>query len=304
MSDNIYAPPTFHGKSTEDAQEFLAYVERFAGYKHMHQGEILELLPVLLRDAASDFYDTLSPETKANWDDFKKSFLDRFGRSEAIRWKDASDLWHHAQGPTESCDDYIARMTRLAKRIPGLDEAMLRYSVITGLKSGAVKCHVLQANVQTMPELLQAARVAEMATASSTDSLSLLLTEIKNSNDKHAEHAAAFQQLTSRLGKLAVTSLDDRHRAMSRDRSPSPRRVHFEESRYRHPSPAPRGRSPVNYRPSTTYRRQQSPAPSKCQRCGLSHAYRTCPAQNARCLHCNRLGHFRAVCRQARRDRI
>ena len=307
LNDNIYAPPTFHGKSTEDAAEYLAYVERFAAYKHMTQTEMLELMPVLCRSVASDFYESMAPETRATWQAFKKSFLERFGRSEATRWRDASDLLKQVQGPAESCEDYIARVTKLAKRVPGLDEAMLRYAVISGLKN-PIKTHVLQADVKSMQELLQASRIAEMANSASNDSMTTLLDEIRTSNQKHAEHAAAFQQLTARLDKLSITSVDDQNSDMPRGRSPSPRRVRFEDTHSRRPSPAPRPRSPYfrpssNFRPSTTYRRQPSAATSTCQRCGSAHANRFCPAQNATCLYCHKPGHFRAVCRQARRGR-
>jgi len=81
LNDNIYAPSTFHGKSTKNAQEYLAYVQRFAAYKDMHQDEMLELMPVFLRDTASDFYDNLAPDARATWQDFKRAFLERFGRS-------------------------------------------------------------------------------------------------------------------------------------------------------------------------------------------------------------------------------
>jgi len=58
----------------------------------MHEDEMLELMPVLLRDTASDFYDNLAPDARATWQNFKRAFLERFGRSEALRWRDANSL--------------------------------------------------------------------------------------------------------------------------------------------------------------------------------------------------------------------
>ena len=151
-----------------------------------------------------------------------------------------------------------------------------------------------------MQDFLQRARVAEMANTSNDSAMTNLLSEIRSSNEKHAEHADAFQQLANRLDKMSVANVGDRDRDNGpRRRSPStaPRRVRFHEPDTRRP-PNVYGR-----RPTTTYKRQQSPIPSACQRCGSSHAYRNCPAQNATCLYCHKIGHFRAVCRQARRGR-
>jgi len=97
LSDSLYAPGTFHGRSNEDADSFLDYVDRFAKYRHLSDENCLELLPVLLRDAACDFYDTLTPTQLESWTNFKRAFLDRFGRSKATRWQDASSLWSEGQ---------------------------------------------------------------------------------------------------------------------------------------------------------------------------------------------------------------
>jgi len=39
-TDDKYAPSFFHGKSSEDASEYVAYLERYAAYKHLTDGEI------------------------------------------------------------------------------------------------------------------------------------------------------------------------------------------------------------------------------------------------------------------------
>ena len=85
----------------------MAYVERYATYKHLTERELLDLLPVLLRDTAIDFYDGLSHDQRATWQDFKQAFLARFGRSEAIPWRDAQDLWKQSQAPSESSDTWL-----------------------------------------------------------------------------------------------------------------------------------------------------------------------------------------------------
>jgi len=69
--------------------------------------------------------------------------------------------------------------------------------------------HVLQADVKSIPKLLQAARIVEMANSNTDNAMTTLLSEIWACNKTHAEHAAAFPQLTSRLDKLSITSVDE-----------------------------------------------------------------------------------------------
>ena len=102
--------------------------------------------------SAPDFYDSLTEAQKPTWQDIKEAFLERFGRSAAQRWNDMNMLWSQTQGDL-SVDDFVARLTRLAKRLPTLDDGMLKHAVIRGFKPH-IRTHVLQANVQTMTDLL------------------------------------------------------------------------------------------------------------------------------------------------------
>jgi len=203
-SDDKYAPTLFYGKSNEDADTYVAYIERYKAYKHLSDDEVLELLSVLLRDAASDFYDSLTTDRKTNWTDFKNTFLKRFGLSTAQRWNDTNKLWTEKQGEM-NVDDYVTKVTRLAKRLPDLDEAMVRHAIIRGLKSH-IRSHVLQADVRSMAELLHAARVAEMASSAADAEVSGALEELRESN---RQQLTAFQQLSERINKLSMTPLDN-----------------------------------------------------------------------------------------------
>ena len=75
-------------------------------------------------------------------------------------------------------DDYVTKVTRLAKHPPDLDEAMVRHAIIRGLKSH-IRSHVLQADVKSMAELLHAARVAEMASSTADTEVSGALKELR-----------------------------------------------------------------------------------------------------------------------------
>jgi len=305
--DDKYAPTLFYGKSSEDAETYIAYIERYKAYKHLFNEEVPERLPVLLRDAASDFYESLTVNQKTNWTAFKDTFLQHFGRSAAQRWNDANMLWTEKQGDM-NVDDYVTKVTRLAKRLLDVEESMLRHAIIRGLKPH-IRSHVLQADVKTMAELLHAARVAEMASSAADTEVSGALEELRESS---RQQLTAFQQLSDRINKLSMTPLDnattqnDYNQPRLRQ---SPRRVRFNDQSSRSPSPARRR--------STYYddRRQQLPAPSyghyrrppaqlansTCNRCGRFHTYRNCPAVDANCMNCQRRCHFSNVCRAGRR---
>jgi len=124
---------------------------------------------------------------------FKDTFLQRFGRSAARRWNDANMLWTEKEGEV-NVDDYVTKITQLAKRLPDLDESMLRHAIIRGLKPH-IRSHVLQADVKTMAELLHAARVAEMASSAADTQVSGALEELS---------ASSKQQLTADSVPAAV----------------------------------------------------------------------------------------------------
>ena len=166
--------------------------------------------------------------------------------------------------------------------------------------------------MQTMTELLQAAHIAKMAATSNDTTISAVIDELRATNQRHV---AAFQQLSARLDKLAVSpinnqaNIDDRPR-----RSPSPHIRFIDDRPRRSPSPAPRRRQYYIIRcppPSNNYRRQQTnyqqtPARQRfnltCYRRGRHHQFRQCPAVNATCLNCNKVGHLQSVCQAGRRS--
>ena len=251
--DNPYAPSTYHGSSTEDADDYIAYIERYATYRHLSEQQRLELLPVLLRDSAIDWYETLSHDEVSSWPNFKKSFLDRFGRTAATRFRDMTTLWSTSQATDETVDNYYSRMVNLARRLPHLDNVIIRDAVIRGLRP-SIRAKVLSAEVQTMKQLLDTARLSEMAISSEDDMMSSLLHELRTTKEQHSDE---IRQLSIRLDKLSMTALDHHHRD---ETSPSLRR-HVQSDGHPGRSPSPPPRSSTHYeqraRPPT-YRRHEN----------------------------------------------
>lgn len=299
-TDNVHPPPAFHGRTDEDVIDFFRYVERYATYKQMTTEERLAFVAILLRGAASDFYDTLQPRDRDTWADLKASFMARFGHSYAVQWRDVVNLFTLHQQPTETADDFISRVTGHAKHLPELDETIVRYALLNGLKP-EIRSYVLQLSPTSLSELLQAARIGDTA-SSSHPSMTSLLSELHQSNQLHEQHQATLDSLTARLNKLSVSSVESPDYNQPRSGSPSPRRVRFNDQRGRPPSTPYNSRQPYyrDFSPPRP-RRYQQPSATTCTRCGRDHSSSRCPAMHARCLNCDQTGHFRIMCRRGRR---
>ena len=198
-----------HRKSTEDAFEFVNYVEKFADYKDMSEGEKLKLVSVLLRDEAADFFDSLThtstgdndDEDTPTWDQFHDAFLQRFGRLQATEWRDVQQLFANPQRIDETASDFISRLTRIARRIENVDNQLLQHVILAGLKP-ELRTHMIQSQSTDLDDLIQNALIADAAVTSTTNpALSQVLAELKT-NDLHARHDAAFQHCMGPIGLL------------------------------------------------------------------------------------------------------
>ena len=64
---------------------WLIRIEKYAAYKGFPEREKPNFLAVLLRNGASDWYDTLTTKTKASWETMKTAVQQRFQDSELLR---------------------------------------------------------------------------------------------------------------------------------------------------------------------------------------------------------------------------
>lgn len=72
--------------------------------------EKLNLLAVLLRDNASNWFDMLPDARRVNWNDIKRAFKECFQESDLLQWQKATDLWNRVQSSTKTVDAYITAM--------------------------------------------------------------------------------------------------------------------------------------------------------------------------------------------------
>jgi len=309
-SDSV-KPPTYCGKTDEDADSFMKQFKRYAVYREIEgdDGKQLKLFSVVLKESASDWLDALPNASKDTFAHLKEAFEQRYQTTTAIKYRSAKDIFARKQAENESVDDYVTKMRRLGGMI-NVPDNILCFAIINGLKPH-IASHVTQVNPDTVSSILEAARLAELtalAAASFDDSAVC---------KQMAEMQSEMRRLGQRLDRATTVSV-------SPSRSPTPERrsVSFDVSSSR-PFSGPQQRQQFSRRGpfrggrysqpgrwfQTPQRQDQgqtgdsynraSSGEDGCSRCGMYHALHAyCPASNRSkvCNYCQKPGHFSAVC--------
>jgi hypothetical protein len=308
-------PPTFSGKANEDADSFLNAFERYIRYREIKDADKkLNLLAVLLTDAAGDWFESLPDSSKTSYDNLRAAFASRYQSTDTIKFKCAAEIFTRKQGETQSVDDYVTQMCKLAK-LCSADENILKFAIINGLKP-YISVQVTQAKPATIDKILEVARLAELAMPRAA---------VANPDSAISQQLAEMQTEMRRL----MTKVDKAMVSNVRSRTPTPeRRVHFEQAEPRGPSSAPVKNVFVDRRidsgPVNNYRTRQSMTPRSsynqqrqqpvnyrtqrqplqrptepCTRCARLHNKQAfCPARDPTkvCNFCGKPGHFQAAC--------
>ena len=77
---------------------FVREVRQYANFRNMSDEHKLAFLPVVLKDAASDWFDMLPDDTRSSWEQLRTKFKERFQDSDVMRWQKASKLWAATKG--------------------------------------------------------------------------------------------------------------------------------------------------------------------------------------------------------------
>jgi len=80
-------------------------------YRENNDIDKLNLMALLLQDAAGDWYDGLDDEIMMSWRTLRDAFLKRFEDTQVLRWRRTNELHQRVQRQSESVDDYITAMT-------------------------------------------------------------------------------------------------------------------------------------------------------------------------------------------------
>jgi len=300
-----FAPPAFNGTNT-DADTWLAHFQRYAEYRQLTDQDITAIFPLFLKDSAIDWYDALSADLKNDVTSLTGNFKSYFGKTELDYVFDDETVFTRVQRPNEKARDYISQMQKLAKRVPHLQEEILHWVILRGLRPWMRASIIAQkGDLKSVADILECAKVAESAGLGKDDDsadgtkINQLMREVRAGREE-------VQQLTAKMAKMSIS--------VAQSRSPTPerrqQRVSFQDQ-----ANATAGR---RYMPTTPYSsvrgswRASSPYPNRqfspsgtafqpCDRCGRVHALNRCLAINLTCFGCGRRGHLRARCRSARR---
>ncbi len=303
------SPPSFSGDGTQNASLWWDSVTNYSTYRGLNDQQTVALFPLLLRETALGWFQTLPEGSRDTTEHLKPAFLDAFGQPEATRWSRERMLYSMQQTPSQTTLQFVTKVRTAADGLK-LDDAHLLRLIIGGLRP-SIRAFVLQQKPATIKELLTAATVAEQTAPPSDSTLAVdsLMTELQ----------AIRQQMSAMMPQVRE----------ARSPSPSPRRprVHFQDQgpqkttyqpqpRYqqqparpfsRPPSPAARRWPPQSQsQPQQTSGRRQPLGPdasqSTCYSCGKSHRRASCPNRHSICFFCHKEGHLQKVCRQAKRQ--
>jgi len=308
-----FAPQSFTGTNM-DADAWLAHFQRYTEYRQLSENDVIAILPLFLKEVAIDWYENLPANVKQDQEALMSNFKTYFGKSPLDYVFDDESVFSRTQKATEKVRDYVAQMQKLAKRVPGLDDDLLIWAIIKGLRP-FIKTSVIQhkAEVTTLADLLQHAKLAESAGAGTTDD-NFDDAQIRQLRDEIRAGREEVQQLNARMTRMTLSAVQQRSPTPTR----RPQHVSFrpdggwEKQRVGGPSREAasftRGNRRGQYRPYNNNRITQSSGygpgtmPQECSRCGRYHTgNRPCRAAGLSCFNCGRVGHVRARCFMGRR---
>ena len=288
-------PPSFSGRSTDDAFAFVKEFERYVAWKNVTTDDRKRaLFAVLLRDNAGAWYDTISDADKSSFDALRSAFDKRYLSTDAVKHRSARDLFSRKQAESETVDDFVASVRRLALLI-GVNDDVIRWVLLCGLKPH-LSAIVAQQKATTIDEILDAARLAELTTTQPSSSDTIIMDQL-----------AKLQLEVRRLGQ-------DRVAAVGPSRSPTPerRRVAFEHD-YDRRSPTSNVRSSLSSvnqgqrRATPSYNWPQKsgqqfadqPACFRCAKPNCSGQRGMCVAFGKLCFACGKPNHVSRACKSA-----
>ena len=300
ITESSLTPAPFHGKDTENSQDWVTYFTRYVTFKQLPQSASLALFALLMRGGANTWFCSLSDETRSDYDAVVDRFRAKYAPAPISLWRRASELWNRDQRPDESAEDYVSDMMRKARDV-GAEPPMTRYAIVRGLRP-QLRTYVMQQNPTTTAELLDAAKVAEATIVDSGPSVS-----------------SEILEAISRLEQRVAAPVDTMRRVDTRRRSPAPfgrspltsrPSVRFDDRRQPPPFNGYRGRDRGRTPPPAPAPSQMSagplaprpPSQAGCRNCGRVHAANACFAFGKQCHNCGKRNHFAVCCRSARRS--
>lgn len=302
----------FKGDGTQDVKTWFTNFGQWAKFHDLPDEKIIDAFPFYLEGHAKIWYDSLSAEQKLNHKTIKNLFQERF--KELDKFLDLSVL-QMKQDETEPVDDFLTRLIKKGT-IKNISDKILLSVAMNGLRSD-IRTHVVTQNPKSIEQLRKIAILAEKFQPSQSITLENyehLLTEIQSLKEKiktqseindmkcyEAQNKNQPQYFASQNCKELPAIQNHRVRYFSPTQQTPiylPRRQNIRVNRSR----TARNELPeVNVTPTTLqlthHPRMIAP---QCYFClGTCMDRSRCPARNAHCHNCNRVGNFSRACKQS-----
>lgn len=173
----------------------------------------------------------------------------------------------------ESFDTFLTDLKKLSAScgFGDLRDSLIKDRIISGINNKCLKDRLLREDTMTLEKCVKLCKTAELANE-----------QLKTLEEDRSIHAISREKKKQQKYKEGATSK-------------KPNWKHQGESRTTRPY-GKEARNTTDEQQNSTSRRGNG-NPGECQRCGLSHAPRNCPAYFKYCAICKLRGHFAKKCR-------
>ncbi|HSN24114.1 MAG TPA: hypothetical protein VLS45_08100, partial [Methylomicrobium sp.] len=225
FSDAAYAPQTFDGSPSCDAERWLRHFKYYAEFRQLSDAAKIQLFQLMLTDSAADWLDSVPSDEKCSSDILFHSFTERFVTKDILRWRYAKEMFNRVQSDSESVDQFVTDIVNIAKKVPISDPALVRVALLNGFKP-YIRRHVLEASVDTLEETIKVARITEAAyndTRPDETEVDALTKDVRdliaavqelqsNARPPTQENTATVDENSSQSVRSTVTADDDHQR--------------------------------------------------------------------------------------------
>ena len=330
MADSLVSPPLFSGTASQDPGDWMRRFQNYCIYKNLSDGQICNLFRVMLVGNAADWLETLDLEERLpTFDELREAFFARYRPPEVAKYKSARDIFSRTQDEAESVDSFIDKMMKSAK-VVRLTGETLQFAILHGLKP-PIANFVIQKQPTNLPELISAARLAELtipATKDTDASLHAKLDKLLQGWEQSKISATSVQeripprtQRAEPRGDVEAQSFRNRNFGRGQRGALGPSYPRFGgtpnyrqgyggppngeyQSQYQS-RPRPRSAAPGGYQglwrepPQSSTYPMASGQQTRCAKCGRAPHSRPnyCPAINMTCYSCGCRRHISRMCR-------
>ena len=330
MSKSALSPPEpYKGDKSQDAKDWLATLNFWVDFRNIPPLEAAKMFPVLLRETAIVWFQTLDAATRNNWTALQAAFVARFQHPQHIQWQDTTDVFSYKQSAQETVDEYIAVMLKKISRVTDLSIRNQIHAVISGLRP-ELRQHVIQHTCDSIEEVRRWATIAETATPVTTANVDVvnalktmqeridLLTQhhvvaaLKPPQQQQLQPPTQYVQQQPQLQQNYGQQGQQRYRNNPRTYSNSNRQpntyqpqqqqqpfqnLHAQQQFMQQQFAPQQSHASPHVAGTTTINTQNNTTQNTCNFCGLVHRFANfCPATGKQCTRCFGYNHFGRMC--------